>query len=126
MQLRGCLPADLEAGSTTRTAASGATSTVAVGDHLDPQCILVLEVRGFAGLAQRIQAALLGTRGCGGEPRQFEDHPRAGIHFRQGEVHVLPFGGQLDLGAGSYVARVKAVLPAIAAENDWRLSRCTG
>src|SRR5688572_20212656 len=33
----GCsLPADLEAGSTTRAAANGATSTVAVGDQLDP------------------------------------------------------------------------------------------
>src|SRR5688572_32221310 len=99
------LPADLEAGSTTRAAANGATSTVAVGDHLDPKCILVLEVRRVAGLAQRIQAALLRTRGCGGEPRQLEDHPRAGIHFRQGEGHGWPFGGQLDLGTGSYVVR---------------------
>src|SRR5688572_21683404 len=122
-QAAGCsLPADLEAGSTTGPAANGATSTVAVGDHLDPQCILILEPRRVAGLAQRIQAALLRTRGCGGEPRQLEDHPRAGIHFRQGEGHVRPFGGQLDLGTGSYVARGLGVLLAIAAENDWRLS----
>src|SRR5262245_30507997 len=38
------LPADLEAGSTTRAAANRAASTVTVGDHLDPKCILVLEV----------------------------------------------------------------------------------
>src|SRR5215471_5494786 len=69
------LPADLEAGSATRAAANGAASTVTVGDHLDPKCILVLEVRGLAGLAQRIQAVLRRTRGCGGESRQLEDHP---------------------------------------------------
>src|SRR5215510_7439182 len=120
------LPADLEAGSATRAAANGAASTVTVGDHLDPKCILVLEVRGVAGLAQRIQAVLRRTRGCGGESRQLEDHPRAAIHFRQGEGHGRPFGGYLDLGTGSYVARGLGVLPAIAAENDWRLSSCTG
>ena len=67
------LPAHLEASSATRAGANGAASTVTVGDHLDPKCILVLEVRRVAGLAQRIQAALLRTRGCGGEPRQLED-----------------------------------------------------
>src|SRR5688500_8514238 len=124
LKAAGCsLPADLEAGSTTRPAANGATSTVAVGDHLDPQCILGLEVRRVACLAQSIQAALLRTRGCGGEPRQLEDHPRAGIHFRQGEGQVRPFGGHLDLGTGSYVARGLSVVPAIAAQNDGRLSR---
>src|SRR3984885_12915686 len=115
------LPADQEAGSTTRAAANGALSTVAVGNHLDPQRILVLEVRGVAGLAQRIQAGLLHTRGRGGEPPQLEDHPRAGIHFRQGEVQGRSFGGHLDLGTGSDVARVEAVVPAIATEGDWRL-----
>src|SRR5690242_2333713 len=40
------LPADLEAGSATRAAATGAAGTVTVRDHLDPKCILVLEVRG--------------------------------------------------------------------------------
>ena len=48
------LPADLNAGSTTRGAVAGVT----VRDHLDPECILVLEVRGVAGLAQRIEAVL--------------------------------------------------------------------
>src|SRR5262249_44612109 len=118
--------ADLEAGSATRAAANGAASTVTVGDHLDPKCILVLEVRGVAGLAQRIQAVLRRTRGCTGESRQLEDHPRTAIHFRQGEGQGRPFGGHLDLGTGSYVARGLGVLPAIAAENDWRLSRCSG
>src|SRR5688572_32839554 len=118
------LPADLEAGSTTRAAANGATSTVAVGDDLDPQRILVLEVRRVAGLAQRIQAALLRTRGRSRESRQLEDHPRAAIHLRQGEKHRRPVGGHLDLGTGSYVARGLRVLPAIASENDWRLRSC--
>src|SRR6188768_1618497 len=50
------LAADLDGGSTTK--ADGAAVR---GDHLDPQCILVLEVRGVAGRAQRIQAALRRT-----------------------------------------------------------------
>src|SRR5262245_47539723 len=120
----GCsLPADLEAGSTTRAAV---ISTVTVGDQLDPECILVLVVRGGAGLTERIQAVLRRTRGCGGESRQLKDHPRAGIQFRQGEGHGRPFGGHLDLGTGSYVGARYVVLLAIAAENDWRLSSCTG
>src|SRR5439155_9727354 len=97
---------------------------VTVGDQLDPERILALVVRGVAGLTQRIQAVLRRTRGCGGESRQLEDHPRALIQFRHGEGHVRPFGGHLDLGTGSYVARGYGVLLAIAAENDWRLSRC--
>src|SRR5688572_33230957 len=57
----GCsLPIDLDGRTTTK--ADGAAVR---RDHLDPQCILVLEVRGVAGLAQRIQARLLRTRGCG-------------------------------------------------------------
>src|SRR6266478_4103127 len=115
------LAADLEAGSTTR----GAAAAVTAGDNLDPECILVLEVRGVARLAQRIQAVLRRTRGCGGESRQLKDHPRAGIQFRQGEGHVRPFAGHLDLGTGSYVAARYVVLLAIAAENDWRLSSST-
>src|SRR6516165_9486256 len=117
------LPADLEARSTARAAGE---STVTVGDHLDPQCILALVVRGITGFAQRIQAALLRTRGCGGESRQLEYHPRAAVQFRQGEGHGWPFGGHLDLGTGSYVGARYVVLLAIAAENDWRLSSSTG
>jgi hypothetical protein len=75
MRLWRDLPADLEAGSTTRAAASGAASTVAVRDHLDPQCILVFKEGCVAGLAQCIQAALRRTRGCGAESRQLEDYP---------------------------------------------------
>src|SRR5580704_9448427 len=115
------LPADLEAGSTTR----GAGAAVTAGDNLDPGCILVLVVRGGAGLTQRIQAVLRRTRGCGGESRQLKDHPRAGIQFRQGEGHGWPFGGHLDLGTGSYVGARYVVLLAIAAENDWRLRSST-
>src|SRR5687768_15363023 len=77
------LPADLEAGSTTRAAAAGVTG----GDKLDPERILALVVRGVAGLTQRIQAVLRRTRGRGGESRQLEDHPRAAIQLRHGEVH---------------------------------------
>src|SRR6185369_7571346 len=88
-----------------------------------PERILALVVRGVAGLTQRIQAVLRRTRGCGGESRQLKDHPRAAIQFRHGEGHVRPFGGHLDLGTGSYAARGYGVLLAIAAENDWRLSR---
>src|SRR5262245_39935013 len=65
------LPADLDAGSTARGAVAGVTD----GDQLDPERILVLEVRGVAGRAQRIQTVLLRTRGCGGESRQLEDYP---------------------------------------------------
>src|SRR5262249_22783322 len=115
------LPADLEAGSTTRAAVIG---TVTVGDHLNPQCILALVVRGVSGFPERIEVALLRPRGCGGEPRQIKDHPRAAIQFRQGEGHGRPFGGHLDLGTGSYVGTGYVVLLAIAAENDWRLRSC--
>src|SRR5262245_3602422 len=115
------LPIDLDAGSTTR--ASG-IRTVTVGDNLDPEGILVLVVRGGAGLAQRSQAVLGRTRGCGSESRQLEDHPRAGIHLRQGEGHGRPFGGNLAHGAGSYLGARDVALLAIAAENNGRLSRC--
>src|SRR5580698_11366760 len=60
------LPADLDAGSTTRAATAGVTG----GDNLDPECVLVLEVRGVTGLAQVIQAVLRRTRGCGRELRK--------------------------------------------------------
>src|SRR6185436_3390827 len=115
------LPADLDAGSTTR----GAVASVTVGDHLDPECILVFEVRGVVGAAQRIQAVLLRTRSRGGEARQLEDYPGAFVEFVQGEGHGRPFGFHRDLGTGSYVGGRYVVLLAIAAEDDWRLSRCT-
>ena len=117
----GSIPADTYAGSATRGAVAGVTG----GDNLDPEFTLVLEVRGFAGLSQCIQAVLRRTRGCGGESRQLKDHPRAGIQFRQREGHGRPFGGHLDLGTGSYVGARYVVLLAIAAENDRRLSRCS-
>src|SRR5579863_8436369 len=118
----GSIPADTDAGSTTRGAVAGVTG----GDNLDPEFTLVLEVRGFTGLAQCIEAVLLRTRGCGGESRQIEDHPRAFLPFRQGEGHGRPFGGHLDFGTGSYGAIRCGEVLAVAAENDWRLSRsCT-
>src|SRR5689334_1242517 len=117
---RLCLSADLDAGSTT----GGPVAGVTVRDHFDPECILAFEVRRFGGLAQRVQAVLRRTRGCRGETRQLEDHPRAAIQFIQGEGNGLPFGGHLDLGTGSYVgAAGNGELLAIAAENDWRLRR---
>src|ERR1700689_5826785 len=71
------LPADLDAGSSGARAANA--GAFAVGDNLDPERVLALVVRGDAGLAQRIQAVLRRTRGCRGESRQLEDHPRAAI-----------------------------------------------
>src|SRR4051812_31223718 len=116
------LPADLEASPPTGAAAAAVTA----GDNLDPECILVLVVRGVAGLTQRIQAVLRRTRGCGGKSRKLKDHPRAGIQFRQGEGHRRPFGGHLDLGTGSYVGGPGyGELLAVAAENDWRLRSST-
>ena len=71
------LPADLEAGSATGAAVRAAAKDVTAGDKLDPKRTVAFVVRGGAGLAKCIQAALLRTRGCGGESRQLEDHPRA-------------------------------------------------
>src|SRR5262245_43145379 len=97
------LSADLEVGSATRAAVRAAAKDVAAGDKLDPQRTVALVVRSGVGLAQRIQAVLRRTRRCGGESRQLEHHPRTGIQFRHGEVQVWPFGGDLVLGARSYV-----------------------
>src|ERR1700733_7351926 len=95
------LPADLDAGSSGARAANAGAFTV--GDNLDPKRVLVLVVRGGVGLAQRIQAVLRRTRGCTGESRQIEDHPRAAIQFAESQSQGRPLGGYLDLGAGAYV-----------------------
>src|SRR5688572_8607252 len=114
------LPADLDAGATTRGAVAGVTG----GDHLHPERIRALVVRRGAGPAQRIQAVLRRTQGCSCESRHLKNHPRAAIQFRQGKGHGRPFGCHLDLGTGSYVgAPGYGELLAIAAENDWRLRR---
>src|SRR5580692_11337895 len=92
------LPADLDAGSSGARAANAGALTA--GDNLDPERVLALVVRGDAGLAQRIQAVLRRTRGCSGESRQLEDHPRAAIQFAEAQDHLRPFGSHLDLDAG--------------------------
>src|SRR5216117_600744 len=122
-----CLPAGLEAGSATRAVSRAAAKDVTGGDKLDPKRTVALVVRGGVGLAQRIQAVLRRTRGCGGESRQLEHHPRTGIQFRHAEGQGRPFGGYLVLGARSYVGCTgDGEILAIEAENDWRLRRCTG
>ena len=116
-----CLPAGLEADSATRAVSRAAAKDVTGGDKLDPKRTVALVVRGGVGLAQRIQAVLRRTRGCGGESRQLEHHPRTGIQFRHAEGQGRPFGGYLVLGARAYVGcTVGGELLAIAAENDWR------
>src|SRR6202034_3025661 len=95
------LPADLDAGSSGARAANAGAFTA--GDNLDPQRVLARVVRGGAGLAQRIEPLLRRTRGCRGESRQLENHPRAAIQFAEAKCHGRPFGGHLDLGAGAYV-----------------------
>src|SRR5262249_38524198 len=95
-----CLPADLEAGSATGTGGLAA-KYVTAGDKLDPKRTVALVVRGGGGLPKRIQAVLRRTRGCGGESRQLEHHPRTGIEFRHAEGQGRPFGGYLELTACS-------------------------
>src|SRR5690606_2462085 len=75
----------------------------------------------FAGLAQRIQAVHRRARGGGAEPRQLEDHPRAGIQLRDRDVHRRPLRGHLDLGAGPDGGCGQVVLLAVAAEESGRL-----
>jgi len=98
-----CLPAGLDAGSAARAVSRAAAKDVTGGDELDPKRAVALVVRGGVGLAQRIQAVLRRTRGCGGESRQLEHHPRTGIQFRHAEGQRRPFGGYLVLGTRSYV-----------------------
>src|SRR5580698_253906 len=122
-----CLPAGLEAGSATRAALRAAAKDVTARDKLDPKRTVAFVVRGGTGLTKCIQAALLGTRRCGGESRQLEDHPRAAIQFLHAEGQGRPFGGHLDLGARSHVGfSGDGKFLAIAAENDWRPRRCSG
>src|SRR5688572_21734533 len=119
------LPAGLEVGSPTSTAGRGAKDVTA-RNKLDPQRTVALVVRGGVGLAQRVQAVLRRTRGCRGETRQLEHHPRTGIQFRHAERQVRPFGGDLVLRARSDVGcPVCGELLAIAAEHDWRPLRCS-
>src|SRR6202035_4851052 len=96
------LPADLEVGSAT-CAASLAAKDVTAGDKLDPKRTVAFVVRGGSGLAKCVQAVLRRTRGCGGESRQLEHHPRTGIQFRHAQGQGRPFGGYLVLGAWVYV-----------------------
>src|SRR5690606_16884716 len=84
--------------------------------------ILALVVRGRVGRPQGIEAVLLGTRGGGGESGQLEDHPGAGIQFRQRQIHGRSFGGHVDLGTGTDVGRGQFVLLAVAAQDHRRLS----
>src|SRR5947208_8036997 len=121
-----CLLAGLEAGSATRAVSRAAAKDVTGGDKLEPKRTVAFVVRGGVGLAQRIQAVLRRTRGCGGESRQLEHHPRTGIEFRHAEGQGRPFGDDLVLGARSYVGcTVGGEFFAIAAENDWRPCRCS-
>src|SRR5262249_21838287 len=121
---QGCLPTGLEAGSATRAVSRAATKDVTAGDKLDPKRTVALVVRGGVGLAQRIQAVLRRTRGCGGESRQLEHHPRTGIQFRHAEGQGRPFGGYLVLGARSYVGCTSdREFLAVEAENGYRLRR---
>src|ERR1700733_11775046 len=116
-----CLPAGLEAGSATR-AGGLAAKDVTGGDQLDPKRTVAFVVRGGTGLAQRIQAVLRRTRGCGGESRQLEHHPRTGMQFRHAEGQGRPFGGYLVLGACVYVGCTgDGEILAVDAENGyWR------
>src|SRR4029453_14893133 len=122
-----CLPAGLDAGSAARALTRTAAKVVTAGDKLDPERAVALVVRGGVGLAQRVEALHRRTRGCGGESRQLEHHPRTGIQFRHAEGQGRPFGGYLVLGARAHVGcTVGGELLAIAAENDWRPCRWSG
>src|SRR6202011_5540651 len=117
----GSISADTEAGSAT-SAGGLAAKDVTGGDQLDPKGTVAFVVRGGTGLAQRIQAVLRRTRGCGGESRQLEHHPRTGIQFRHAQGQGRPFGGYLVLGACVYVGCTgDGEILAVDAENGyWR------
>src|SRR5690606_5969490 len=102
MQQASSLSTDLDAASAATEAAEAAAWAGAGRNDLDPQRILVLEVRGFVGRAQRIEIALFLTGRCGGETRQLEDHPRAFVQLTQADGQLLPFGCHLDLGTRHY------------------------
>src|SRR5690606_20713471 len=72
-------------------------------------------------------AALFLSGGCVGEARKFKHYPRALIHFGQTESDFLPFGFDLDLGAGLHGALVAGSLEflAIANKRDRRLRSTT-
>ncbi len=117
MQQGCCLPADLEVGSAT-CAAGLAAKDVTAGDKLDPKRTVAFVVRGGSGLAKCIQAVLRRTRGCGGESRQLEHHPRTGIQFTHAEGQGRPFGGDLELSACPYVGCTgDGEILAVEAEN---------
>src|SRR5262245_7393630 len=112
------LPADLEAVSGTRAATRAAAKDVTRGDDLHPKRTVALVVRGCAGVAKCIQAALLRTRRCGGESRQLEHHPRTGIQLLHVDGQGRPFGGYLELSACSYVGCTgDGEILAVEAEN---------
>src|SRR6202451_1482089 len=118
------LPVDLEAGSATGSATRAAAKDVTAGDKLDPKLTVAFVVRGGTGLAKCIQAALLRTRRCSRESRQFEHHPRTGIQFRHAEGQGRPFGGYLVLGARLYVGCTgDGEILAVDAENGYRRGR---
>src|SRR6185503_18511862 len=121
-QTTGCrLAADLQAVSGTRATTGTAAKDVTGGDDLDPKRTVALVVRGGAGVAKCIQAALLRTCGCRGESRQLEHHPRAGIQLLHVDVQGWPFGGHLVLATRDYIGfPVGGELLAVAAENDRR------
>src|SRR5688572_30929060 len=124
----GCtLTTDLKAVSWTRAAAGAAAKDVTRGDDLDPKRTVALVVRGGTGVAQRVEAVHRRSRVGGGEARQLEHHPRAGIELLHVDVQRRPFGGHLVLGASSYVGfPFVGQLLAIAAENDGRPRRRAG
>src|SRR5690606_35067554 len=73
-------------------------SRLVFDDELDPQRLVILEVRGLGGLAQRVQARLFDTLGRSGEAGKLEDHERAPVHFAQGQRQAVAPGFDPDFG----------------------------